>query len=828
MLAASTWGLTGCHSAGPDPSALLQAIAADFLHGDLEVAQHRAAIARKEFSDSQLRGGASWGLRFGLLEAEILLRQYRPGEALALLSEAGAPDPAQADLVIKRDVLLALAHSRLDQLARAEQELRQARELAESRHSTLMGDVLRAEALLERDAGHLDSAIEKFKTSLAAARKSRDVLLQACDLVDIGFSNMQEDHFDEALVTLQRAVDFSRVVRARRQLQLALGDMGWVYYNLGDFERALVNFQQAEELAKNIGMGIAAVTWLQDTGLAHYKLGALGAAQRDQEEALRAAATLPAGGGTDRVVNIETNLALLLYEQNQYSTAQTHIDAAARGAKNSKSNNVTAYVGFVQGLLAARSTDGPDAAAALLTARQEATDPDLRTDIENALANLHADRHQPADAELWYRRAIHTFEDKRSAEHDEALRLAAFGYGTAVYRDYAEFLIESKRPLEALQLLDQGRARTLEEGLTAAKSEAPATSDKVMSARDVARHLNASVLFYSLGPRKSYLWVITARETRLFVLPNASDIQALVDQYQRAIQRSSDPLQTENPVAASLYTVLLQPAAGMIAAGSKVYVIPDGSLQGLNFETLLEPVAGGFRYWIETVTVVTASSVRMLALSRAPAANSATRDLLLIGNPQAAANGFDALPNAPLEMRNIQQHFPPQSQTVLTGPEAVPTAYATSNPDQFRYIHFVAHGTASRLTPLDSAVVLSAPRGNPEGFKLYARDIVQYPLNATLVTISTCYGSGVRAYAGEGLVGLAWVFLRAGSHNVIAALWQADDASTAILMDRVYTGLQAGKAPDEALRDAKLTLLHSPNVYRKPLYWGAFQLYAGS
>jgi CHAT domain-containing protein len=165
---------------------------------------------------------------------------------------------------------------------------------------------------------------------------------------------------------------------------------------------------------------------------------------------------------------------------------------------------------------------------------------------------------------------------------------------------------------------------------------------------------------------------------------------------------------------------------------------------------------------------------------------------------------------------------------VLTLAQAVPAAYLTSQPDQFQYIHFVAHGTASRLSPLDSAVVLSPPPGSPQEFKLYARDIVQHRLNANLVTISTCYGSGVRTYAGEGLVGLAWVFLRAGSHNVIGALWQADDASTPLLMDRLYSELRKGKTPDVALRDAKLMLLHSANVYRKPFYWGAFQLYAGS
>jgi CHAT domain-containing protein len=78
------------------------------------------------------------------------------------------------------------------------------------------------------------------------------------------------------------------------------------------------------------------------------------------------------------------------------------------------------------------------------------------------------------------------------------------------------------------------------------------------------------------------------------------------------------------------------------------------------------------------------------------------------------------------------------------------------------------------------------------------------------------------------MVGLAWAFLRAGSHNVISALWEVNDSSTPLLMDRLYAEITSGKAPDAALRDAKLSLLHSSGVYRKPFYWAAFQLYAGS
>ena len=63
---------------------------------------------------------------------------------------------------------------------------------------------------------------------------------------------------------------------------------------------------------------------------------------------------------------------------------------------------------------------------------------------------------------------------------------------------------------------------------------------------------------------------------------------------------------------------------------------------------------------------------------------------------------------------------------------------------------------------------------------------------------------------------------------MIGALWEANDASTPLLMDRLYREIQTGSRPDAALRAAKLTLIHSPTVYRKPLYWAPFQLYTGT
>ena len=174
-----------------------------------------------------------------------------------------------------------------------------------------------------------------------------------------------------------------------------------------------------------------------------------------------------------------------------------------------------------------------------------------------------------------------------------------------------------------------------------------------------------------------------------------------------------------------------------------------------------------------------------------------------------------------------RSNFAPADKTVFARQAANSGAYLGTRAAEYTYIHFVAHGVASRTDPLDSAIILSRTGAAEDSFKLHAREIIQHPIDARLVTISACYGGGTRSYAGEGLVGLSWAFLRAGAHNVIGALWEASDDSTPQLMDRLYQGLDDGMSPSAALRQAKLALLHSPGKFRQPFYWAPFQIYAG-
>jgi CHAT domain-containing protein len=188
---------------------------------------------------------------------------------------------------------------------------------------------------------------------------------------------------------------------------------------------------------------------------------------------------------------------------------------------------------------------------------------------------------------------------------------------------------------------------------------------------------------------------------------------------------------------------------------------------------------------------------------------------LIIGNPQLPSREFPALDHGAKEVATIEAHFPDLRKSKFTGSMARPDVYRTAGPGQFSLLHFSAHALANKDSPLDSAIILSR---DGENFKLYARNVIETPLRADLVTISACRSAGARSYSGEGLVGFAWAFLQAGARNVIAGLWDVTDSSTPGIMDVLYAKVAAGVGPADALRAAKLELIQSAQGYRRPYY----------
>ena len=807
----------GC-SRLPDPQRTFDQAQETFVRGDLAVARRQADAAYRRFSGSE----PQWAWRFRLLEAEILLDQGSSADVLSLLDSNLPTRFAHSDLAVKQLTLQGGAYAQLDRFQDAENCLKEAEDLSETLNSPLAGEVARARGVLAFRQNDQERAARFLRQSLQLARKQHDVHLQMADLTNLGAVAEREEHYDEAIDWLNDAYQTAGSLHDRHTAQVALGNLAWAYYKMGDLDRSLALYQEAEKAAEGLGAAYDQIGWLNNIGLVYYQQNQLTVAEDYYRQSL---ALAQENENSELIVDALTSLAFVSAQTGHLAEAQRYSEEALKKAHARNDRPSELYPLLVGGQVAASREDYKQAEAVFNeVANDPKSDLSLRWQAQNAQARLYEHEHRLTAADKQYREALATIEQARSALQHEEFRLPFLANAAHLYDDYISFLVAQGKDRRALELADYSRARTLAEGLGPLPKNAPADAP-AMNAQRVARAAHATILFYWLGREHSYLWAITPNQTARYQLPPATEIDGAVFRYRQALLGWQDVLKTTNADGTHLYDVLVAPAQKLIPPNSRVILITDGSLDSLNFETLLVPTPT-VHYWIEDATMLTASSLRVLAAPKTHRGTE-TGKLLLIGDAIAPSSEYAPLPNAMREVQNVENHFPVEKRETFTRDRATPAAYLGSDPGQFSFIHFVAHATASKLSPLDSAIVLSRSSGDQDSFKLYARDITPHLLHANLVTISSCYGAGAEAYSGEGLVGLSWAFLRAGAHNVIGALWDVSDASTADLMGRMYDELKRGQTPEAALRTAKLALLHSDGVARKPFYWAPFQLYTG-
>jgi CHAT domain-containing protein/Flp pilus assembly protein TadD len=766
-----------------------------------------------------------WTWRLKVLKAQILLYKSSYQEALSILSEPLPASLASTDIVVRKAMMEGIAYRQGQQFLESQKKLGDAEHLARTSHPKLLAEVLNARGALEVDEAKFSDSEATFEQALLLARKEKDRDGEASILNNLARVDMKQAHYAEAVDRANVALLLARSLELQPLTATVLGNLGYSYSELGDFDNALDYFKQGAEKSQRSGLQGYTAYWFTGVANSYLALHEYALAEGLARSTLDRASALKNAQTTTECLN---TLAEVMLKTHRLSEAKSYNQAALKIEDSGGDTFGISDSLLLAGHIAIAEKRFGDADQFFNRALSgPSPDAPLRWRTQAGLASVRDREGKPMEAERLYLQAIDSIEEARRSIHHDELRLSFLSSGIAVYGQYIDFLIRQGRPADALHQAELSRARTLSEGL-ASDTKANSRSITTPLPQQLARKLCATLLVYWVDEDRSFLWVITPTKTTSFALPPASEIDHQLKAYGKAIVNSRDVLSTDDrQTGEKLYAMLIAPAQKLIPANSRIILLPDQSLYGLNFETLIGPEPKP-HYWIEDVTLTTASSLTLLAAAanRLPPKE---KNLLLVGNTKLANIEFPPLFQSAIEMKKVEQYFPEPHRLVLEEAKATPSAYLGSNPERFSYVHFSTHGTASSARPLESAVILS-PEG--ESFKLYARDVVTKHLRAELVTISACYGSGKRAYSGEGLVGLSWAFLRAGAHNVIGALWEVADApATPQLMDSLYNGLNQGKDPATALRDAKLKLLHSPDpgsVFKKPFYWAPFQLYTGS
>jgi CHAT domain-containing protein len=756
----------------------------------------------------------AWAWRFRILEAEALLRDHQEKKALEWLQE-NPPSSFPADITVRKRTIQAQVLCPLDRpvdrgnAEAAEALLKEAEALLPPNSPVLEGelDYTRGRCTFAKP----DIATRYFEKAADLTRQV-DPYIAASSLGNIGYFFSQAEHEDEAIEWAEKTAPLAHAAHSPLLEEKVLGNLGNEYSRLGDFKRAIEASEKAQQIAKTIGREEDEEAWLVTLGRSYASLPG-DYTDKIEPSYLRALSLARKLKDADIEHRSLHNLVIMSLKDTDIRKAKDYCRQEAASVTQGTTAELDLWLD--EALIAIEEKDLTKAMELL-----QRIDKDPRKNFSHAamaegqMGKLYWMENRATEADKMFQQSIQTVEEKLASKQ-KRYWVAVFDNYSLLFDRYIEFLIARGQTVRALEVAEHLREATQDINSNTGRNR---LNIAAIQGRLKGNH---QVIFdYQVTDERSFLWLITANSLRLFELPSHHELYPLIERYNKAIQEQR--AMEDSSAGQELYKALVQPVEKFIPPGAHVSIVPSKILGLVNFETLIVPGPHP-HYWIEDVVVQNANS---LARATRPSliVGPGSNQLLLMGAPKEINPDFKVLQHAAEEIERVEKHFPNKREKVIAGAAATPEAYQASHPEQYRIMHFVTHGIANEYVPLESAIVLS---GTPISYKLYARDIIAIPLHADLVTISACYGVGNRWYVSEGMEGLAWAFMRAGAHQVVAALWEVDDASTPALMDDFYDEIRKGHPTADALRTAKLAMLHS-GTRNLPYYWGSLQLYIGS
>lgn len=290
----------------------------------------------------------------------------------------------------------------------------------------------------------------------------------------------------------------------------------------------------------------------------------------------------------------------------------------------------------------------------------------------------------------------------------------------------------------------------------------------------------------------------------------------------------------------ALYAQLWEPLAAKVVT-KHVTIIPDRELFNLSFETLLT------RHISDPSEFVTQSllSKHIISYHFSLLLSSKRETGTFEKNYTAFAPGFfDRMKAAYSSRIDETLTFDNAYLTLLSQPftidlvknmrrrfggEAFLENQATlANFKRFargaKIIHIGTHAESNNVSPSYSRIIFAKDIRNDRmedgDNSLYAYELYQHELSSNLTILAACETGKPEYQPGEGMVSMAHAFNYAGSESLLTALWQVDEQSSAILIERFYEYLAKGYRKSEALQRAKLDYLgEAEGRMAFPQYW---------
>ena len=467
-------------------------------------------------------------------------------------------------------------------------------------------------------------------------------------------------------------------------------------------------------------------------------------------------------------------------------------------------------------------------------------------------------------AEKLLKEAIDVIEKQRASINTETGRIGYVGDKQAVYQELVSLLCADNRAAEAFEYVERAKGRALVDMLAsqtkiaahgkntdhmnqtfgqlalAEKATATVSDAAVQSSAVGTRGVILNLKKELLSQDPEFASLVTAMDTDLKTIQACLGTDEAILEYYATEQEwyafvlghdgirvtkldgsglAKDVLDFREKLthvgtddylqhAKALYRRVFLPVAGRMTT-SRLIIVPHGVLHYLPFGAL----HSGKDFLIDRYQIRMLPSASILDILKNRARND-KQSALILGNPDLKNPAYD-LKYAEEEVLSLGKIIP--HATVLLKNNARASVIREKG-DQYRILHFAAHGVFDQDNPLNSALLL-AGNGVDQGL-LRAGDLYQLRLNNDLITLSACETALSAISKGDDVIGFTRGFLYAGARSIVSSLWKVDDKATRDLMVGFYERIPRMKK-DKALREAQLNV---KKRYPHPFYWAAFQL----
>jgi CHAT domain-containing protein len=722
---------------------------------------------------------------------------------------------------------------------------------------------LRALSLEQRFAGKTESAVIVLRQLEAVRRRMHDrsrvaeaLFLQSDVLQDLAAYGESRDAMYRALA--EARASHNLFVEASVKLSLAA-----LYFRLNDNSSATDYVNQAVtayQALADTGSLMMARSWRMHVNIA---AGELDAARRETEETIDFF-------HKERDVTHESELYQTLADvslrQRDWTEAGHAIDRAEALLHGHSSAAAAATFPALRARLALYRGDLNDAQGKfqryLSTLDSSARLP--RYETRAYLADIFARQGHLDSAERELRLASTELDAWRERLTDRELRDLAFQASSSEDNDrnssvarVLALLARGGRAASAFELAEHRRARELSDRMRqvlALNQSGTATGDTVVGsattpgAADLAAAIpddSTAILEYVTGAfgAPTTVFVIqrpaTGRATvQAAVLAPADSLTPDIARLVAFLESGQDP----SALTRDLGAVLLDPILSALDPRiTRLAIVPDGPLHRVPFDALRLPDG---RHAVERFSTSIAPSAGVLAeLWRRPMPLH-QRDLrmLALGDPAfaagpadsalgptegaavevyqkafAATGGLPRLEGSAKEVRQVARYVPAADVRLREAASAAALTHADLLDIQI--LHLATHAVVDDRAVARTALVL-APGNGESGF-LGPSQLAALHLGADLVVLSACQTAGGVVVDGEGVQGLSAPLLQAGARSVVATQWRIGDRGTLGVIQAFYDEMAKGLSDGEALRTAKLRMLHE----KRPVgEWAAFTL----